>query len=305
MQFTPRDLEILELVARHRFLRSSHIVDLAKGSRQQVLRRLQVLYHHGYLERPKAQLDYYHEGGSRPMVYGLGSRGAGRLRHDLDMPFHTMGWSAKNKGVGRVFLKHALIISDFMVLIEQACRNTPGVRLLSSADLPPRPDRKHHREPFGWLVNLDASHRLGVIPDRVFGLAYTTEGGNEQQAWYFLEADRATMPVTRQGLDQSSVFRKLLAYERSWSQNLHRSKLGFERFRVLMVTSSTSRADHIRQACTRLKQGRGLFLFADVSSLTDVPDLLAHPWRSVRGMDTMLPQPAFKAGSGGVIQSRT
>ena len=68
MQMTARDLEILRCIAAHRFLRSSQLAALVGGSVQQVLRRLQLLYHHGYLERPAAQIDYYHRGGSKEMV---------------------------------------------------------------------------------------------------------------------------------------------------------------------------------------------------------------------------------------------
>jgi len=49
MLLTPRDAEIVRLVARHRFLRSTHIISLAGGSPQQLLRRMQLLFHHGYL----------------------------------------------------------------------------------------------------------------------------------------------------------------------------------------------------------------------------------------------------------------
>ncbi len=56
MRLTPRDEEILRAVFRHRFLRSNQIARIVSGSRQQLLRRLQSLYHHGYLERPRCQL---------------------------------------------------------------------------------------------------------------------------------------------------------------------------------------------------------------------------------------------------------
>ena len=59
IELTERDREILQQVHRHRFLRSSHLGQLVPGGRKHLLRRLQLLYHHGYLERPRAQIDYY------------------------------------------------------------------------------------------------------------------------------------------------------------------------------------------------------------------------------------------------------
>ncbi len=82
LQITGRDREIIRLVHQHRFLRSSHVIFLVSGSRQQILRRLKLLYHHGYLERPRSQLDYYHKGGSREMVYGLSEKGAALLNQE-------------------------------------------------------------------------------------------------------------------------------------------------------------------------------------------------------------------------------
>jgi hypothetical protein len=80
MHLVERDHRIIRLVHRHRFLRSYQIVAIISGSSRQILRRLQLLYHHGYLERPRAQLDYYHQGGSHQMVYGLGARSAALLK---------------------------------------------------------------------------------------------------------------------------------------------------------------------------------------------------------------------------------
>src|ERR1035438_6307979 len=112
IKLTERDREIIRLVERFRFVRSSHICSLIPGSPQQLLRRLQLLYHHGFLERPRAQLDYYHRGGSRHMVYGLGSKGAALLRSDLGPGFVQVRWGEKNRAAGRVFLEHALLVSD-------------------------------------------------------------------------------------------------------------------------------------------------------------------------------------------------
>jgi hypothetical protein len=54
-RLTERDREILKHVHRHRFLRSDHLCALLPGSPQQVLRRLQLLYYHSFLERPLCQ----------------------------------------------------------------------------------------------------------------------------------------------------------------------------------------------------------------------------------------------------------
>src|SRR5882757_3056758 len=127
LKLTKRDLEIVRLVHRHRFLRSTHITSLLRGSCQQLLRRLQLLYHHGYLERPRAQLEYYHRSGSSPIVYGLGSKGVKIVR---PLPGKAkVRWGEKNRSVGRMFLEHALLVSDTLIALDLACRANGKVRL--------------------------------------------------------------------------------------------------------------------------------------------------------------------------------
>src|SRR5436853_2992143 len=177
MQLTARDRSIIQLVHRHRFLRSSHIAKLIGDGSQQILRRLQLLYHHGFLERPRAQIDYYHEGGSRHMVYGIGNKGAALLKRELGLAFYELRWGEKNRSVGRIFLEHALLVSDVMVELESACRATGQIHLLTEKELPLPSELSRERQPFKWKVNINSRVKLGVIPDRAFALAFPDQNG--------------------------------------------------------------------------------------------------------------------------------
>jgi DNA-binding Lrp family transcriptional regulator len=265
IQLTGRDREIIRLVHRHRFLRSHQIVALLSASPQQVLRRLKSLYHHGFLTRPRAQLEYYQRGGTRPIVYGLSSKGGKLLEQELGI---TVSGNENDDGVGRMFLDHALLVSDVMVSIELACRNSGDIRLLYEDQLTLQSEQNQ----FQWRVKVhDHGVMLGVFPDRVFALEYADHGGQMQRVYFFLEADRGTMPVVRSGLTQTSFFRKLLAYEATWTQKVHQRKLGIHRFRVLTVTTNAMRITSLLEACSRLKRGHGLFLFADRTVLEKNP----------------------------------
>lgn len=286
MQLTTRDREIVRQVFRHRFLRSSQIVALVGGSEQAVLRRLQLLYHHGYLERPRAQIEYYQQGGSRALVYGLANRGAESLRQIEGMADGPLDCSMKNRAVKRLFLEHALLISDVMVALELACRRNGQVRLLNVEEIVP-PDNPHmRRRPFGWKVSIRDGAKLGVIPDRVFALEFFARPKDRNRVYYFLEADRATMPVVRNNLRQTSFQRKLLAYEATWTQELHSKHFGFHRFRVLTVTTSTERLTHLIEISRQLKHGQGLFLFTDMNSLLSTSDPITLPWQGARAGQT-------------------
>jgi hypothetical protein len=246
-------------------LRSHQIVTLLSASPQQVLRRLQLLYHHGFLTRPRAQLEYYERGGTRPMVYGLGQKGGKLLERELGI---TVSGNENNDGVGRMFFEHAILVSDIMVSIELACRKSGDITLLYEDQLALQSEQNQ----FQWRVKVpDHGVTLGVVPDRVFALEYADPSGQRQRVYFFLEADRGTMPVVRSGLTQTSFYRKLLAYEATWTQKVHQRKLGIHRFRVLTVTTNAMRVTSLLEACSRLKRGHGLFLFADRTVLEKDP----------------------------------
>jgi hypothetical protein len=277
-QLTERDREIIRLVYRHRFLRSSHICSLIPGSSQQILRRLKLLYHHGYLARPRAQIDYYHHGGSREIVYGLGNKSASILKPELGEMFRQTPWDEENGSVKRIFLQHALLVSDIMVSIELACRQSE-VRLLTEQDLATK------NQPFRWNT-IVAGQKLSAVPDRVFALEFKGADRNLRRSYFYLEADRGTMPVIRKSLSRTSFYRKLLGYEATWTQRIHEKQFGFHRFRVLTVTTGPERVKSLRDACSKLKSGHGLFLFTDRAVLDKPQDILSHVWQTGRPGET-------------------
>lgn len=192
----------------------------------------------------------------------------------LELPA-DLNW--KNQSVGRLFLEHAVLIADIMVAFELACRSRSDVRLLDGEQLPLPENAREQDELFHWRVTLGRRQQVGVVPDRVFALEFTQS--DQPPAYFFLEADRATMPVTRQNLSRSSFQRKLLAYHATWKQGLHKTRFGFPRFRVLTVTTSAERMQSMIDACSELEGGHGLFLFAEAKSLlTQTP--LSAVWQT-------------------------
>jgi hypothetical protein len=279
---TPRDLDILRAVHRHRLLRSTQLIALLDGSRQTTLRRLQLLFHHGYLDRPPMQLDWYARG-SEPLVYALGNRGAEILETEGVVRRGGVQWDAKNRNLSRVFLHHTLAVSEIMVAFKAACRSREGVEFIPPEEVlagAPEATRRL-RLPFRWQVEVRHDgklHRLGVEPDRVFGLHFADAPESRQIAYFFLEADRGTMPVVRKGLGQTSFLRKLLCYQETWRQGIHRRHLGISNFRVLTVTTSRERVEHLVGACRSLPGGGSrLFLFSDHEGFRD-RDILAREW---------------------------
>ncbi len=227
IQLTERDSAIIKAVYRHRFLRSTHILALFGGG-QGLLRRLAELYHHAYLDRPREQIEFYQNAGSKPMVYALGNQGADYLSHCEGVARGKVDWTAKNHTLGPLFLEHTLLVADFMVAMELACRRSERVRLIPAFEIVERSpeETRRRKKPLQWSVSCPYQGEtvtLGVVPDGIFGLHYLDRPEGRNRAYFFLEADRATMPVTRKGIRQTSFFRKMTAYWATWKQDIHTS----------------------------------------------------------------------------------
>ena len=95
--------------------------------------RLHRLFHAGYIDRPRAQLDFYPVG-SAPMVYALADRGARLLVERDGIEFANVEWSRKNRKAGRPFIEHQLEIVDFFVRLQCAARARADVQLIHPAE---------------------------------------------------------------------------------------------------------------------------------------------------------------------------
>lgn len=287
MVLTARDYEILRAVERHRLLRSTHVLAVAGGSRQAALRRLQLLFHHGYLDRPISQLTWYTRG-SEPMVYALGSSGARALQVAETQKRSRVRWRTKNGRLSRHFLAHTLAVAEIMVGLEVACRGRRMVEFIGPQEvLAAAPsETRRLRLPFRWQVDVrvdSGPHSLGIEPDRVFGLRFSGEPDRPREAFFFLEADRGTMPVMRRGIARTSFYRKLLAYEATWQQALHKRRFGISSFRVLTVTKSRKRLKSLVAVCQRSAAGGARrYLFAHQADLACY-GVAGRIWRNGRG----------------------
>ncbi len=196
-----RDREIITQVHRHRFLTSAHITALIDGSQQNIVRRLGLLYHAGYLDRPREQISRAAYG--QPLVYGLGNKGAALLAEHLDLPRAKVDWTSKNREVGSVFLSHTLMIANFMVCLDLAARKRNLTVVWPDdvlEEMPPRNVR--NGSPFKVDVTVPKNGqdvKIAVVPDAVFGL----EEPNGAVSYFFLEADCSTMPIVRASFEKS------------------------------------------------------------------------------------------------------
>lgn len=295
MALTARDLKLLAHVARHRFLTSAQLAALDGGSPQNVVRSLRLLFDHGYLDRPASHLVMVPLQGTRPLVYALGQRGARALRahgHTID---DQVDWTEKNKRAGAIFVEHTLAVADFLSGLEVACGSRSDIELFREQDvLAVAPEAtRAAREPLRWVVDkvvMGRRQRYSVVPDGLFGLRFP----DQTAAYFMLEVERGTIPITSTDVRgsaawQKSIAFKLATYWEGWKAGRRVEQFGIKQMRVLVLTNSAERMHNMLSVVDELTQGRGsaFFLFGH-RDLTQGTSPLEVAWISGRREEVRL-----------------
>jgi hypothetical protein len=287
---TARDLDILRAVHRCRYLKTSQIQRLVFPdcrTVQSARRRLKYLYHNGYLGRV-APLLVFGKGGGETAYY-LDRPGAELLAGEGDPSLAV----ARAGRVQHRFLEHALDLAEFRVQLERALLAHPVVTLQRfTADF----ELKAHTEAaigkkryqlYDDVVHPTNRQRYIVYPDALIVLQ-GKDAFADFRRLFFLEIDRGSegLHVIRDKVIGYNLYRRLDVYK----------KFGpFDRFRVLLQTSSPRRAAHLRTALTDL-EGADLVWLTDVFQVREQTLLAAPIWTDSAGVArTLLKAPDANA----------
>lgn len=221
-----RDIEILRLVHKHRFLDTSliwHLLETGEQSddysrvgkdgkkrpakygfgQKALYKRLQLLFHGHYLARHFiTDLPMGRGYGAPKAIYGLGSASARVLPDYVGETSHEVRRIVESNKVKSHFLRHALAIASFRAILELACKQSgEAVKLLT------------WEQGNNLRDTVDGSHRsterptYSVYPDAFFALEIKGKG----KAHFFLEVDRGTMSIIAKGTG-SDIRKKILGY---------------------------------------------------------------------------------------------
>jgi len=260
LELQRRDRDILKLIYDYRFIPSPLIQFLISGSDQRILRRLQKLFHHGYLDRVIIATN-------EPFVYALGNKGADELAQFYGIDRGKIDWTTKNREAKERYLDHTLMITRFRATLTLALQNNPDTRILSWV---PEGELKDE-----VMIQGEGQQRMRapLIPDAFFTLE--DQGG---EMYFFLEADQSTMTNQR-------YLMKMKAYFQYWKQGKHKEKHNIESFRVLTITKSEARKENLRKITKEAddrKVGSAMFLFTSEEHYnpTDPASILRPVWQT-------------------------
>ena len=228
LALTHRDLYILRLVESFRLMTSEQICALTEGSAQGILRRLQKLFHTGYLDRLPRK--FVHGGGSAKMIYAITNRGISALQKEglIQNPSNT-DRNAKNSDLHDRFVDHRLLISQIRATFMLACRKRKDVQFLFW-----REGRQIQDS-----IEVALPNRYATVPvaaDGFFGLRSAKGRTN-----YLVEADCGSMSCKRFTL-------KLKGFAAYYKEKKHTDKFGIKNFRVLSVASGREHCRNLVKA---------------------------------------------------------
>jgi hypothetical protein len=307
-RMTPRAERILSLIDSYRLMRTTHIIEFLKYyfnedlSEQHVLRTMRWLMDEKELIRIRHDPDAKTVAkGSLPKIYGKNIRRNQALNERRD--------------TASLVVPHALDVASTMVFnVVRACRGSDGWMGFIDA-----PDILHHMaspqvqagpKPFTWPVQVtyrDKTVNCSLTPDRIFA---TIIRATSQTFYYVLEEDRASEPQQRDDFSfasGTSLFRKLLCYVFAYHARVAEERYSIKGFRILFVTTSQDRIEHIlpiwKRANDALKQFQkqaqievravpnNVLLCVDRPTLRP-SDIFSVPWTNGRGDRVMLDLPS-------------
>jgi len=265
-----RDIRIIRLLHDFRFINSDQIKALVDGSERGVLRRLQKLFHHGFLDRPLSQI-VYPLTGAQKMIYALGDKGADLLAEKYGIDRGKIKWNEKNKEAKDRHIQHTLMISDFRICLELALNNLPGTNLLfwEKENLKELKDYVYIRDLQG------REFRAPIVPDGFFGIQ-----DQKDKMYFFIEADQSTMTNAR-------FFKKMKAYWHWWKQGKHTKRFGIKAFRVLTITKTEKRKQNLREITKKAddrQKGSLMFWFTSEKNYSlQKPETILEPiWQTAK-----------------------
>ncbi|MGP8321425.1 MAG: replication-relaxation family protein [Methanosarcinaceae archaeon] len=208
------------------------------GFKQQSLsKRLKQLYDAKYVERHYMTDQPYGRGyGSPRAIYGLGKHSSKVLEDIFNIPRAKTQKIVSNNKIKSPYLRHALELATFRIILELACQQSTGrvVLLLWEQGLSIK-DYVNVIDKSGEQV------KFSIYADAFFGIRIR----GRKDKHFFLEIDRGTEPIVSTS-NRSNIRSKLIGYQHYYKTKKIHQKYDFmvNGFQVLIVTTGKIETDN-------------------------------------------------------------
>jgi hypothetical protein len=279
-----RDIEILKLLRRYRFLRSPFIWKLLppeyRGkSFKRFQDRLTDLFHetdtpHGgaYLNWPQQQREAYNARYTAS-IYALSPAGETLLEDAGIAPGNVTDLVCSGRMAANREFPHAMMICDTLASMELGTRSEPNIRLVSWQEIMAKAPLRTRQADNPFAIPVEISHQFSnanarayekfrLVPDGLFGLEYKHPAGKKLYRFFALEAERRNR-VSTGSLKGTSFLKKVLAYRAIIDKATHRTHFGIPNLVILTVAPTQARIETMMKTIFDLygAAGSASFLF--------------------------------------------
>ncbi len=267
IRLTQRDKDILVAIQEYRLLSAHQIEALlfssekTHGKRTVCQRRLQLLFHHGFIDRLASPVVLGE--GRFPYVYVLDEPGASLVASQTGVDRAGLGWKPQDKKLGVSFVQHSLAVNDVRLvfnLLAQADHFTVA-EWIGEADF--RTTAYAQRVP----SRMQGARTIRIYPDGYCAIQLPEKA---QAAHFFLEVDQGTMSNQRWQ-------DKMKAYDQFRHMGRSLQLYGTQHFRVLAIASSHQRLQNLKKATEKV--GRDQHFWFTTQDKVDIwhPQMLLEP----------------------------
>lgn len=243
-----RDIEILSLLYRYRYLRQSQLAAFLKPrSAKRFVERLGCLFHEtGFINRPQVQHRHF-DSRCTPMIYEISRSGIAYLESPDRLPHRAVTFSQRaSRAISPQFL-HTMLIIDALVAVELDARSKLSQRFVPVDEILARapPSTRNARNPLRAPVTLQPSPKYPfirrrmeshLIPDALYGIEYLIDGEKRYRFWA-LEVER-TSPASRSNANASSTRLKQAAYKSLIKSKGYKTHWGIPNLKLHLIAAN-------------------------------------------------------------------
>lgn len=243
---TERDTDILRLLFRYRYLRTTQLVAfLRPQSAKRLIERLGDLYHEaGLIDRPAAQWRRF-DARYAPLIHELSPKGLRYLETCGPLPDRAVTFARKDRIGATPQFDHAMMIVDALTAIDLETMRTPGQRFVPVDEILARaPERtRKSKQPLAipvtihpnkYLPGLASAVSTYVVPDGLYGIEHLIDG-EKRYRFFALECEN-TSPKWRSTTKSSSLALKRAGYEAVIQSRGYRDVYGVPNLAMKMHT---------------------------------------------------------------------
>jgi hypothetical protein len=289
-----RDIELLSLFARRRYLSALYAAALLRRSEQGISRRLRALKEDGVDLLKLCDLQENDRGARIVgyLYYELTKNGMVELAEE--------GITAPARSPDKQF-PHTLMIDQIMTSFDIGLMDRSDIVMRAFADLLPSMPEATRNAPHSHQIFIgkrDGKPHSLIPDDRPFALERTVDG--KRRNFPGIEADTASMPQNPADFARSAICNKFADYLYCLENDLFRNRYGFKTTFVPFITRTKVRMENMKSHLAAMTEGkpslRQWFLFKTHPTIKSrekpraTGHMLTEPWSRVGYPDLQLDQ---------------